>query len=78
MADDAPLGEAFERYRLRLRDNVGGLVRDVETAIPGWIYPATQVTADFASPPSQLDLEIVQLNDRIGEGVPARRTIPVS
>ncbi len=78
MADDAPLGEAFERYRLRLRDNVGGLVREVETATPGWVYPATQVTADFASPPSQLDLEIVQLNDRVGEGVPARRTIPVS
>jgi hypothetical protein len=55
---DAPLGEEREAYRLTIaRDD--GVMRTIETAIPGWIYPAGALADDRNAGP--VSLAVVQI-----------------
>lgn len=70
--DEAPLGEAYERYRLRIYDGAV-LKRTYETGAPSLLYPSTDSAADFPSGfTAGAAFEVVQLSDLAGEGLPAR------
>ncbi|GHE86362.1 phage host specificity protein [Aliiroseovarius zhejiangensis] len=68
-ATDVPLGEAFERYRLRVIDG-GSVKREVEVAAPVWTYDAMMRTADLVS--GAYTVEVAQVSDRFGPGPYAR------
>jgi hypothetical protein len=73
--EEAPLGEAYERYRLRIYDGAT-LKRLYESAAPSFLYPQTDMTADFGgSLPPSAAFEVVQLSDLGGEGLPARAAL---
>lgn len=75
----APLGEAFERYRIRVYDGVTQVgdtheVEDVRT----FTYTAAMASADGFSSTDAATFEVVQLSEIVGEGYPAEveGTIP--
>lgn len=70
--EDAPLGEAYERYRVEIRAG-DRLVRASEVSAPAFAYAAAQIAADFppAAFPSgrpPLTIRVAQLSDRVGVG----------
>ena len=67
---EVPLAEAYERYRLRIRDGAT-VLREVETGAPDYLYPAADIEADFgpAGPGDSLAFCVAQLSDAVGEGV---------
>lgn len=67
---EVPLGEAFERYHIRVRDGGGVVLREVEVDSPGWTYDATSRAADGLSGPYAV--EVAQMSDRFGPGLYAR------
>ncbi|WP_406720854.1 glycoside hydrolase TIM-barrel-like domain-containing protein [Thioclava litoralis] len=71
LEQEVPLGELHERYRLRLLTETGAVLREVTLEAPSWIYTASQRQADLASG-SALVLEVAQLSDLYGAGLPAR------
>ncbi len=79
---EAPLGEAYERYRLRIYDGTAP-VREVETGAPSHRYAAADIAADFgaafdiAAPGAQLTFGVAQLSDAVGEGIEARATLRI-
>ncbi|MBB5518098.1 baseplate multidomain protein megatron [Amphiplicatus metriothermophilus] len=70
---EVPLGEAYERYRLRILDGET-VLRTVETDGPYYLYTDDEIAADFGpgGPGPGAAFEVVQLSDRVGAGVPAR------
>ena len=66
---DVPLGEAAERYRVRVLDGEV-VVREVETAAPEFTYAAAAQAADAVVGP--LRIEVAQVSDRFGPGEFAR------
>jgi hypothetical protein len=67
--EDAPLGEASERYRVEIRRaDTGALIRTAETASPAFTYEAAMQAADFAGPAPALTLRVAQLSDAVGPG----------
>lgn len=62
---DVPLGEEFERYRLRILSG-GTELRVLETASPGFSYTAAMQAADDAT--GTLELRIAQLSTAFGYG----------
>ncbi|MCF8709761.1 phage tail protein [Rhizorhapis sp. SPR117] len=60
---DAPLGEEFERYRLRILAG-STVLRTVETSMAGFLYSATMAATDEAAGGSVLALEVVQIGAR--------------
>ncbi len=70
-AGEVPLGEAAELYRVEV--SVGGAVRRVvEVGAPGWVYSAAMQAEDGIAGP--FEVAVAQVSDRVGPGVPARRT----
>ncbi len=64
-AEEVPLGEAFEAYRLRvLRD--GATLREETVATPAWSYPDALRAADGAV--GRWRFEVAQMSDRFGPG----------
>ncbi|WP_203531237.1 phage tail protein [Pseudoroseicyclus tamaricis] len=73
--EEVPLGEAYERYRLRVRLLSGGdPVRVVEVTEPAWTYPAAAQAEDGAAAGYQL--EVQQRSDRWGWGAVAKLRMP--
>lgn len=72
---EPPLGEASERYRLRI--HAGGVVRHVETSAPAHLYSAAEELADFGAPQPHLDMSIEQLSESVGAGEALRALVPV-
>lgn len=67
-AVEAPLGEAFERYVLRVRKG-GSVVRQVEVDRPGWVYGAPQQAQDGADgADGAIAIEVAQLSEQYGPG----------
>ncbi|MCK0139018.1 glycoside hydrolase/phage tail family protein [Aliiroseovarius sp. F47248L] len=62
---DVPLGEASERYRLRVIDG-GTVKREVEVVAPEWSYDAMMRTADLVN--GSYVVEVAQVSDRFGPG----------
>ncbi|MDZ7629685.1 MAG: glycoside hydrolase/phage tail family protein [Parvularculaceae bacterium] len=67
--EDAPLGEAYERYRVEVRraDN-GNLVRTAETTASAWTYAEAEIAADFPAGKPPLTFTVAQLSDTVGPG----------
>lgn len=70
--EEVPLAEAFERYRVEIR-NGAALVRTAEVSSPAFAYTAAMIAADF--PPASfpggrppLTIRIAQLSDLVGPG----------
>lgn len=68
---DAPLGEEREAYRLTITRG-DGVVRTIETAIPGWTYPAGALADDRSAGP--VSLAVVQIGT-LAASVPLIMTI---
>jgi hypothetical protein len=69
---DVPLGEAVERYHLRIVDGAG-LRREIYTAEPAFTYTAAERVADGTQMP--FTIEVAQVSDRFGPGPYARMDI---
>jgi hypothetical protein len=68
---DAPVGEAFERYRIYVLDGYeGDVVEFYEVTTNAWTYSAADQADDFGSARDGYYLRIVQLSDIVGEGYP--------
>ncbi|MBK5945782.1 host specificity protein [Rhodobacter veldkampii DSM 11550] len=66
---EVPLGEARERYRVRVIAE-GLIRREVEVTSPGWTYSAAMQEADAVTGP--FELNVAQLSDAFGAGPSAR------
>ncbi len=68
-AEEVPLGEEAERYRLRV---MGGLtvLRELDVTAPGWTYTAAMQTADGVG--ASFAIEVAQVSQSFGPG-PYRR-----
>ncbi|MEL7093221.1 MAG: glycoside hydrolase/phage tail family protein, partial [Pseudomonadota bacterium] len=69
---DVPLGEASERYTLRVIKN-GAVVRSVSRTTPDWTYSASQQAADNIATGDVI--EVAQVSETFGEGPAARLTL---
>ncbi len=67
---DAPLAEAFERYRVTVRAGTI-IVRQVDVAAPEWRYPAADYAADAALY-AALSVDVAQISADVGPGPAAR------
>ncbi|MEZ5918165.1 MAG: glycoside hydrolase TIM-barrel-like domain-containing protein [Parvularculaceae bacterium] len=65
--EDAPLGEAYERYRVEI-SNGATLVRMAETTTPAFTYDAAMIASDFTGARPPLIIRIAQLSDLVGPG----------
>jgi hypothetical protein len=68
-AVEVPLGEAFERYSIRVR-KAGAVLRALETDVPEWRYSAAMQDADGVD--GVFALEVAQISERFGPGPYAR------
>ena len=66
---DVPLGEAFERYRVRVLDGAV-VLREIQVEAPAFVYTAAMRAADGASGAARL--EVAQGSSLYGWGVPAQ------
>jgi hypothetical protein len=64
-AEEVPLGEAAEAYRLRVVKD-GAILRQETVATPAWSYPAATRAADGAA--GRWRFEVAQMSDRFGPG----------
>jgi hypothetical protein len=65
-ATEVPLGEAFERYLVRVVS--GGVVRrTAEVGLPRWSYGAADRAADGVTGP--YEVQVAQISDRVGPGL---------
>lgn len=62
---DVPLGEAAERYLIRIRQG-GLLIRETEVDQPQWTYTAAMRMADGVTGPFRLS--VAQISERFGAG----------
>ena len=73
---EIPLGEAGELYQI---DFLNGTIlkRSVRVSSPEYLYPASDVTSDFAGWPSALTVRICQLSAAFGRGALLERIFNV-
>jgi choline dehydrogenase-like flavoprotein len=69
---DVPLGEASERYLVRVVAG-GNVRRQIEVSVPFWTYSGTMRNADGVL--GAFGVEIAQISDRVGPGLMARIVI---
>jgi len=69
LAQDVPLGETREEYRIRV-EHSGSVVREATVTAPAWTYTAAQRAADALSGPYRI--AVAQVSDQFGPG-PFRR-----
>jgi hypothetical protein len=67
--EEVPLGEAFERYRVRVMQG-STVIRESEVTVPGWTYGAAEIAADALSGP--VAITVAQISDVFGAGLAAR------
>ena len=63
--EDVPLGEGFERYRIRVMQG-GSVVREAEVGAPVWSYAAAEIAADGIA--GEAEIRVAQLSDAFGAG----------
>ncbi|MEO3998564.1 phage tail protein [Mesorhizobium sp. CAU 1732] len=78
LADDIPLGEESERYRVEVAAAGGAVVKTVEVAVPGWVYPRAEMVADLPPGTTQLDITVRQISATIGAGLSVRGRLPIT
>ncbi len=71
-AEEVPLGEAAEAYRIRV---MGGatLLRELDVTTPGWSYTAAMQVADGVG--ASFAIEVAQISQSFGPGPYARLTV---
>ncbi|TKT81237.1 glycoside hydrolase/phage tail family protein [Aquamicrobium sp. LC103] len=78
MAEEIPLGEDFERYRIEIGVPGGTPLRNVETAEPRWLYGAALIDQDFGERPARMEITIRQISTAVGAGLPAKKIVMVT
>jgi hypothetical protein len=73
LSSDAPLGEAAETYSVRLLGAADNVVREEFVSAPQWVWTQPMQVADAALAPVRL--ELAQISEAVGAGVPA--TLPL-
>ncbi|QHQ34562.1 baseplate multidomain protein megatron [Algicella marina] len=68
-AADVPLGEAYERYHVRVL-NGSEVLREFEPSTTAAVYSAAQQAVDSA--PTIIGIEVAQISDRFGPGLYTR------
>src|SRR5690606_10053008 len=76
LAEEIPLGEETEAYRIAVLSEAGGTVRMAPVSAPSWTYTQQQMAADFGAIPESITVAVSQLG-ALGEGVPATATVPI-
>ncbi len=76
-AGEVPLNEAFERYRVRVLDPAGAVLREAETGAPGFVYDAAMQAADGIGPGglAGLSFAIAQISESFGPGFEGKATL---
>lgn len=75
-ADEIPMDEASERYRVELIDGEA-VRRTVEISAAVWFYDAADEIADFGVSQETLTLQVRQLGRIVPSGLPARASFAV-
>lgn len=78
LGPDVPLGEGSERYAVQAGLPGEPPVRQVETSEPAWLYPASQIAADFAGSPETIEFTVRQISNAAGEGLPKTLLLSLS
>lgn len=78
LAEDIPLGEEFERYRIEIRPAGGAPARTVETTAPEWTYTAAMIAADLPPLPAGIDVTVRQIGAGTGAGIAARASFTIA
>lgn len=73
-AGDVPLGEASERYRIRVV-TAAGTRREIMTGLPAWTYTAAEQAGDGVVAP--FEIGVAQVSEVFGPGVETRITVDV-
>ena len=73
LAEDIPLGEESERYRVEVSLPDGSGIRTVNVDEPRWVYAADDIAADFGILPAEFEISIRQISASIGVGLPLRK-----
>lgn len=68
---DIPLGEAFERYKIDILDGTLTVLGSFEASQPEILLTSTILDDLFGGQPIALSVRIVQLSERVGEGISA-------
>lgn len=69
---DVPLGEAMERYRVRVMRG-GAVLRDTEVTTPDWIYSEADQASDGFTAGDEI--RIAQISEKVGPGAEAILTV---
>lgn len=78
LAENIPLGEEYERYRVEVRLPGGAVLRAIETEAPKWTYPAAMIASDLPSVPTEIEVSVRQISAAVGIGLPATRNFVLS
>ncbi|WP_411816186.1 phage tail protein [Hyphococcus sp. DH-69] len=75
---DVPLGEVFERYRIRIFDGET-MVRTEEVDAPLYHYVNADMVTDFGgvAPEHSITISVAQLSDAVGDGIAAHRELVI-
>ncbi len=74
-ADDIPLGEEREQYRIGIAAANGAALRAEVVSEPSWLYARAMLDADFAVRPAEIEVTVRQFSAAAGWGLPAARRI---
>lgn len=70
-----PLGEASGNWEIEILDDLGGVVRTVQSEDVSFVYSEEDQIQDFGSPQEFITVIIYSLSDRVGRGYPAQVTL---
>ena len=70
LAEDIPLGEENERYRIEVAAAGGAVRRTAEVEEPNWTYGAAQISTDFPDLPAAIEVTVRQISAVAGAGLP--------
>lgn len=85
LTGDVPLAEQSEAYQVDIYNALGNTVLRTLTVSyptspapsPGVLYTAAQITADFGSTPTSLNLAVYQMSTIVGRGFGKQQTVTV-
>lgn len=75
LAEEIPLGEESEKYRIEIADEAGEVQRSTEVFGPSWTYLEELALADFPDRPCEVEVIVQQVSSSVGGGIPARRRV---
>lgn len=78
LAEDIPLGEESEAYRVEVSKSGGPVLRSVVVTQPQWTYAAADIAADFPSLPATARITVRQLSASVGAGIGASIDVALS